>query len=71
MTATYTGNLAALLSKTSAVRMDVSLKNGTGYAEYQSSDDGMVGDGQFTLSGVGTVPSYAFPFSYYWWDYID
>jgi hypothetical protein len=71
LTASFTGNMAALLTKSAATRMNLTLKNGTGYAEYQSSDSGMVGDGQLTFSGMGAVPSYAFPFSAYWWNYID
>lgn len=71
LSATYSGNIAALLTKTSAVKMSITVKEGTGYAEYQNSDDGIVGDGQMTLSGIGTTPYNAFPFSAYWYNYID
>ena len=68
LTATYSGKLAAIASGKSQVKMSISLKNGSGYAEYKSSDDGVVTDGQFTFSGSGTAPSYVFPYAYYWWD---
>jgi hypothetical protein len=67
MTATYGGKLPAILTKKSMVSMTLSLQNGSGYAEYQGSDDGVVNDGQFTFSGSGSAPASVFPYSAWWW----
>ena len=68
LTATYGGKLPAILTKTSTVKMTLSAQNGSGYAEYQGSDDGVVSDGQFTFSGSGYAPAYVFPYSAWCWN---
>ena len=68
LTATYGGKLPAILTKTSTVTMTLSLQNGSGYAEYQGSDDGVITDGQFTFSGSGQVPADVFPYSAWLWN---
>lgn len=67
LTATYSGNIVALLTKTSAVKMTLTMQNGGGYAEYQNSDDGVISNCQFTFTGIGTAPSYVFPYAAWWW----
>jgi hypothetical protein len=67
LSATYTGNIVALLTKTSSVRMSLSLQNGGGVVTYQASDDGVISGAQFTFTGVGTAPASAFPYAANWW----
>ncbi len=67
LTAAYGGKAVAVATKTSTVKMTMSVQNGSGYAEIQSSDDGIVSNGQFTFTGTGTAPSYVFPYAANWW----
>jgi hypothetical protein len=68
LTASYGGKAVAVYTKTSTVSMTVSTtQSATGYAEIQDSDEGVIGNGQFTFSGSGTVSSSIFPFSSYWY----
>ena len=63
-----TGTLTANLNSKGIVKMTLSLKQGSGYGEFQGSDDGTVSNGQFTFSGSGTVPQGGLPYSVYWWN---
>ena len=62
-----TGTLTTSLGSTGVAKMTISLKNGSGYAEFQTSDDGNVKKGKFSFSGSGIAPVGGLPYSVWWW----
>ena len=62
-----TGSLTASLNNQGVTKMTISLKNGSGYAEFESSDDGNVQGGSFSATGSGVAPVGGIPFSIWWY----
>ena len=63
-----TGKLSANLKSNGTAKMNLSANNGSGYAEYKSSDSGVVSSGKFSFSGTGSASSTVMPYSIWWWN---